>query len=90
MLEITTTQKARKFLLIGMLGAFLTLIGDLLIGYIKFPEGAGMLEGYFAAALELPIWRPILGGMIGFLGISRIDDPISAAEKENAQGSGIL
>ena len=36
MLEITTTQKARKFLLIGVFGAFLTLIGDLLIGYIKF------------------------------------------------------
>ncbi len=63
-------QKARAFLLIGLAGACLTLIGDLLIGYIKFPEGAGMLEGYFAAALALPVWRPILGGMIGFLGIS--------------------
>ena len=29
-----------------------------------------MLEGYFAIALEMPVWRPILGGMIGFLGIS--------------------
>lgn len=69
-MEIKTTQKARKLLLIGLFGAILTLIGDLLIGYIKFPEGAGMLEGYFAAALELPVWRPILGGLIGFLGIS--------------------
>lgn len=25
-----------------------------------------------------------------YIGISRIDDPISAAEKENAQGSGVL
>lgn len=70
MLEITTTQKARKFLLIGLFGAFLTLVGDLLIGYIKFPEGVGMLDGYFAAALMLPVWRPIVGGMIGFLGVS--------------------
>lgn len=29
-----------------------------------------MLESYFAAALALPVWRPIFGGMIGFLGIS--------------------
>lgn len=69
-MEMQTTQKARKMLLIGLLGAILTLIGDLLIGYVKFPEGAGMLEGYFAAALALPVWRPILGGMAGFLGIS--------------------
>lgn len=51
-------------------GAVLTLIGDLLIGYVKFPDGAGMIESYFAAALALPVWRPIVGGMIGFLGIS--------------------
>lgn len=69
-MEIATVQKARKLLLIGLLGAALTLMGDLLIGYVKFPEGAGMLESYFAAALALPVWRPILGGMIGFLGIS--------------------
>ncbi len=56
--------------MIGLAGACLALIGDLLIGYIKFPEGAGILEGYFAAALALPVWRPILGGMVGFLGIS--------------------
>lgn len=69
-MEIQTTQKARKLLLIGLLGAILTLIGDLLIGYVTFPEGAGMIEGYFAAALALPVWRPILGGLVGFLGIS--------------------
>ena len=69
-MEIKTVQKARTFLLIGLLGAILTLVGDLLIGYVRFPEGAGMLEGYFAAALALPVWRSILGGMIGFLGIS--------------------
>lgn len=39
-LEIQTIQKARKLLLVGLLGAFLTLIGDLLIGYVKFPGGA--------------------------------------------------
>lgn len=69
-MEIKTARKAQKMLVIGLLGAGLTLIGDLLIGYIRFPEGAGMLEGYFAAALALPVWRPVLGGLIGFLGIS--------------------
>lgn len=39
MLEITTVQKARKFLLVGLAGAFLTLAGDLLIGYTDFLEG---------------------------------------------------
>lgn len=69
-MEIKTVEKSRRFLLIGLIGAGLTLMGDLLIGYVPFPEGAGMLEGYFAAALALPIWRPILGGLMGFLGIS--------------------
>ena len=69
-MEIKTNQKARVYLLIGLLGACLTLIGDLLIGYVQFPEGSGIMEGYFAAALALPVWRPISGGMIGFLGIS--------------------
>lgn len=61
-MEIKTTQEARKLLLIGLLGAILTLIGDLLIGYVRFLDGAGMLEGYFAAALALP-WSgvPFLG-----------------------------
>ena len=62
-------QKTKKLLWIGIFGAFLTLIGDMLIGYIQFPEGVNMIEGYFAAALEMPVWRPILGGLIGCLGI---------------------
>lgn len=69
-MEIKTVQRAKRLLLIGLAGAILTLAGDLLIGYVTFPEGAGLLEGYFAAALALPVWRPILGGLLGFLGIS--------------------
>lgn len=65
-----TRKKAERNLKIGLLGAVLTLIGDLLIGAEPFPEGAGLLDGYFAAALAMPAWRPILGGLIGFLGIS--------------------
>ena len=63
-------EQARRNLKIGLFGAMLTLIGDLLIGAAKFPDGAGLLEGYFAIALSMPVWRPILGGLIGFLGIS--------------------
>ena len=63
------TEKAKKALKIGLFGAALTLIGDLLIGVAKFPEGANMMEGYFAIALAMPAWRPILGGLIGFVGI---------------------
>ncbi len=62
-------QKIKKQLWIGILGAFLTLIGDMLIGCIQFPDGVNMIEGYFAAALAMPIWRPIFGGLIGCLGI---------------------
>ena len=46
-MEISTTQKARRFLLIGIAGAVLTLIGDLLIGYVKFPDGAGAQDLIF-------------------------------------------
>ena len=50
---------------IGLFGALLTLIGDCLIGTAKFPDGANLIEGYFAIALAMPAWRPILGGAIG-------------------------
>ena len=60
---------AERNLKIGLFGAALTLIGDLLIGAAKFPDGANMIEGYFAIALAMPAWRPILGGLIGFAGI---------------------
>ena len=62
-------EKARRNLKIGLFGAVLTLIGDLLIGAARFPDGANLLDGYFAIALSMPAWRPILGGLIGFLGI---------------------
>jgi hypothetical protein len=62
-------EKAERYLKIGLFGAMLTLIGDCLIGAAKFPDGANMIEGYYAIALAMPAWQPILGGMIGFLGI---------------------
>ena len=62
-------ERAERRLKIGLFGALLTLIGDLLIGAAKFPDGANMIEGYFAIALDMPAWRPILGGLVGFLGI---------------------
>jgi hypothetical protein len=62
-------ETAERYLKIGLFGAVLTLIGDLLIGAVKFPDGANMIEGYFAIALAIPAWRPILGGLIGFAGI---------------------
>lgn len=62
-------EKAERYLKIGLFGAVLTLIGDLLIGAARFPDGANMIEGYFGIALAMPAWRPILGGLIGFAGI---------------------
>ena len=62
-------EKAERYLKIGLFGAILTLVGDCLIGAAKFPDGADMIEGYFAIALAMPAWRPILGGLIGFVGI---------------------
>ena len=62
-------KKAERWLKIGLFGALLTLIGDCLIGAVKFPDGANMIEGYFAIARTMPVWRPILGGLIGFAGI---------------------
>ena len=62
-------EKAESWLKIGLFGALLTLVGDCLIGAAKFPAGANMIEGYYAIALAMPAWRPILGGLIGFVGI---------------------
>ncbi len=62
-------EKAERYLKIGLFGAVLTLIGDLLIGAAKFPDGADMIQGYFGIALTMPAWRPVLGGLIGFAGI---------------------
>ena len=57
-------EKAERNLKIGLFGAMLTLIGDCLIGAAKFPDGANLIEGYFAIALAMPAWRPILGGLL--------------------------
>ena len=62
-------ESAERNLKIGLFGALLTLIGDLLIGAAKFPDGANMIDGYFAIALAMPAWRSIMGGLIGFVGI---------------------
>ncbi len=62
-------EKAESWLKIGLFGALMTLFGDCMIGAAKFPDGAKMIEGYFAIALDMPAWRPILGGLIGFVGI---------------------
>jgi len=62
-------ESAERNLKIGLFGALLTLVGDLLIGAARFPDGANMIDGYFAIALAMPAWRPILGGLIGFAGI---------------------
>ena len=45
-------EKAERYLKIGLFGAMLTLIGDCLIGAAKFPDGANMIEGYYAIALK--------------------------------------
>ena len=67
--EKMNREKAERYFKLGLFGAMLTLIGDCLIGAAKFPDGANMIEGYFAIALTMPAWRPILGGLIGFVGI---------------------
>lgn len=62
-------EHEERHLKIGLFGAMLTLIGDCMIGAAKFPDGSNLLEGYLAIALAMPSWRPILGGLIGFVGI---------------------
>ena len=62
-------EKAERYLKTGLFGALLTLIGDLLIGAAQFPDGANLIDGYFAIALAMPAWRLILGGLIGLIGI---------------------
>lgn len=63
-------QIFKKNLIIGLIGAVLVLTGDFLMGYVEFPEGVNLLAGYYAAALKLPTWRPVLGGYLSFFGIA--------------------
>ena len=76
-------EKNIKALRLSLVGAVLTLIGDFLIGGTEFPAGASMIEGYLAAALTYPAWRPIAGGLIGLLGIS-LELPGLMTVKQNA------
>ena len=57
-------ERAERYLRIGLLGAVLTLIGDLLIGAAKFPDGANMIEGYFAIALAMPAYTIVCTAFI--------------------------
>ena len=58
-------KKTENYLRLGIFGAVLTLIGDMLIGCVRFPETANLLDSYLAAALAMPVWRPVIGGLIG-------------------------
>lgn len=68
--QLNNTQIWRRYettdaVKIGIFGAMRTRIGDLLNGAVRFSDGANMIDGYYTIALEMPIWRTILGGING-------------------------
>lgn len=56
-------SKPRTAYIIGLVGAMLTLMGDLLMGSV---EGSG---SYIYAGLSVSIWRIAVGGLLGIVGI---------------------
>ena len=61
--------RIKKLLVIGMLGAILTGIGDFLLGYAENTAGVSIATSVMASAPNLADWQMIAGGLLGVFGI---------------------
>lgn len=61
--------RIRKLLLIGLIAAVITGVGDFLIGFAEEPAAASFAESVLASAPNLSDGQLITGGLLGFVGI---------------------
>ena len=61
--------RIRKLLLIGLIAAVITGVGDFLIGFAEDPAAASFAESVLASAPNLSDGQLITGGLLGFVGI---------------------
>lgn len=62
-------EKIRSYLKLGILGAVITIAGELLQGAIAAPDAADEMTRLFSTIDVLPVWRMGLGSTLGGLGI---------------------
>lgn len=63
------TKNIRKYLMLGIIGAAVTVAGELLQGAVVAPEMANEMVRIFSTIGVLPVWRIGLGSTLGGLGI---------------------
>ena len=61
--------RIKKLLTIGLIGSFITGIGDFLLGFGEEMEASGFAEGLMANAMNLSDSQLIWGGLLGVFGI---------------------
>ena len=65
----TKKEKMTRFLIYGIIGAILTMIGDCLLLGVDTTGASGALGQYIVSAQKLSYTRIGLGGFFGFVGI---------------------
>ncbi len=66
---MTDYNKIRRFMIIGFIGAWITVCGEMLQGAVPSGEAVGKMATLFSSFDNLPVWRIGLGSTIGALGI---------------------
>lgn len=61
--------RIRKLMLLGILGACMTLVGDMLLGWGVHDTSKSGMEGFLSAYVNLPDSRIFWSAFLGFLGI---------------------
>lgn len=61
--------KIKRYLWLGILGALVTVAGELLQDAVTAPDGGNEMSRLFSAIEALPVWRIGLGSTLGGLGI---------------------
>lgn len=62
-------KRIKKHLALGILGAVVTVVGELLQGAVAAPEAGDEMARLFSTIAVLPVWRIGLGSSLGGLGI---------------------
>ncbi len=66
---MTENNKIKKYMTIGLIGALITVVGEMLQGAVPSVEVADKMSNLFSSFDNLPVWRIGLGSTIGALGI---------------------
>ncbi len=66
---MSDTKKIRRYMIIGLIGALVTVVGEMLQGAVPSGQVADKITSLFSSFDNLPVWRIGAGSTIGALGI---------------------